>query len=469
VFLIEALRYQKNSVVSFVGAGGKSAALFIAARELSIHPESKTQKTTVLVTTTTHLGAWQVGMADHVWRIKHQSDIRELEKKLPTGIVLLIGDEINHRVSGLPYPLLEEVRNLAVKRNLALLIEADGSGGRPLKAPVEHEPAIPAFSDQVVVVAGLRGLSKPLTSEWVHRPERYAHLSGLNLGDEITIEAMVSVLGNSDGGLKNIPPQSRRILLLNQADTVEIQSHARKISDRLKRIYDSTVIASLQLQNNKFIEVKISKEQVYKIHAVLEPTAGIVLAAGGSSRFGKPKQLLLWNELPIIRHVIDKAMQAGLDVIVVVVGSFGEEIVNCISDLAVRIANNTEWMTGVSSSIRTGMEALPADFGAVIFFQADQPQVSRELIHLLVEKHHETLCPITAPQINGQPGNPVLFDKSIFPELMTLVGDTGGKALFSRFPVHWVDWPDPSQTLDIDTPQDYKKFLEMFPESKENR
>jgi molybdenum cofactor cytidylyltransferase len=88
------------------------------------------------------------------------------------------------------------------------------------------------------------------------------------------------------------------------------------------------------------------------------------------------------------------------------------------------------------------------------------------LIKKLIESHRETLAPITAPQINGQRGNPVLFDTNIFTDLLSLNGDVGGRALFSRFTVSCIIWHDPSQLMDIDTPADYQKFLEMFKDSE---
>jgi molybdenum cofactor cytidylyltransferase len=86
---------------------------------------------------------------------------------------------------------------------------------------------------------------------------------------------------------------------------------------------------------------------------------------------------------------------------------------------------------------------------------------------VLVETHQETLAPIVAPQINGQRGNPVLFDLWTFPDLLSLKEDMGGRELFSHIPVRWVIWQDPNQLFDIDTPEDYQKFLEMFPDDKE--
>jgi probable selenium-dependent hydroxylase accessory protein YqeC len=113
---------------------------------------------------------------------------------------------------------MDRLLALADDFRVPLLIEADGSRMRPLKAPGEHEPPIPAFATQVVVVAGLTALGQPLTSDWVHRPERFAALSGLEMGQAITSEAVARALSHLSGGLKNIPAGARRVVLLNQAD-----------------------------------------------------------------------------------------------------------------------------------------------------------------------------------------------------------------------------------------------------------
>jgi molybdenum cofactor cytidylyltransferase len=279
---------------------------------------------------------------------------------------------------------------------------------------------------------------------------------------------LAKILKNKNGGLKNIPPGARRIVLLNQADTPELQSAAKIISNKLIPDYHSAIIASL----SGYLDETISNEaqpnsQELEIHAVIEQTAGIILAAGGSSRFGEPKQLLKWKGKPLIRQVALTALKAGLSPVIVVVGSSSAEVGATIIDLPLRIVNNSDWKAGMSTSIRAGIAALPDEVGGAVFMQADQPQIPSQLIKSLVESHAVTLNPILAPQIDGQRGNPVLFDSCTFPVLLSLEGDIGGRALFSRFPVQWVPWLDPNLLLDIDSTEDFRKFLQIYPDNKE--
>ncbi len=462
--LIEALRYSHPSSLAFVGAGGKTTALFRAARELLTASSNEGSFKTILVTTTTHLGTWQSANADHFIKVNSLSEIADLEKHLPKGVVLLAGKEENNLLVGLTPTLIERVRILVEHHGLPLLIEADGSDTRPLKAPAAHEPAIPDFIKHVIVVAGLQGLGRPLTKEWVHRPEKFQELSGLRPGEEVTGNALVKVLLHKDGGLKNIPSGAHKTVLLNQADNPRLQAQAKTISEQLVPTYHSSVIAALSGENYGFQACTDQTLDLQKeIHAVIEQIGGIILAAGGSSRFGESKPLLQWKGQPLIRRVAAAALKAGLSPVVVVVGSSAAEVHFAIKDLPVRIVNNDEWVTGLSSSIRTGIQSLPKEIGGAVFLQSDQPQIPHSLIKSLVEAHQATLSPIIAPQIDGQRGNPVLFDCCTFLKLLSLEGDIGGRVLFSQFPVQWVIWHDPNLLFDIDTPEDYYKFLDIYP------
>jgi molybdenum cofactor cytidylyltransferase len=82
------------------------------------------------------------------------------------------------------------------------------------------------------------------------------------------------------------------------------------------------------------------------------------------------------------------------------------------------------------------------------------------LVRALVNEHRQSLGPIVIPEIGGQRGNPVLFDRSTFPDLKTLSGDSGGRALFAHYPTRCILWLDDQVNLDIDTPEDYSRLLE---------
>ena len=95
---------------------------------------------------------------------------------------------------------------------------------------------------------------------------------------------------------------------------------------------------------------------------------------------------------------------------------------------------------------------------AAIFILADQPQIPTTILEALTERHAAGLAPILAPLVNGQRANPVLCDRVTFPALRGLTGDTGGRAIFGKFPVEYLPWHDERLLLDVDTPDDLDKL-----------
>jgi molybdenum cofactor cytidylyltransferase len=221
----------------------------------------------------------------------------------------------------------------------------------------------------------------------------------------------------------------------------------------LRRAYDAVVIASLQQG---------------RVYAVQEPVAGIVLAAGSSTRFGEPKQLLYWKGQPFVRAAAMTALQAGLAPVIVITGANAPQVEAALEGLGVVVLRNQEWPSGQASSIRAGVMALAADrsrpaqksnVGAAIFLLADQPQVTTSILRALVEKHAEALYPVVAPMVMDRRANPVLFDRDTFADLLQLEGDVGGRAIFHKHRVEYLPWHDDRLLLDVDTPEMYRRLI----------
>jgi molybdenum cofactor cytidylyltransferase len=272
----------------------------------------------------------------------------------------------------------------------------------------------------------------------------------------VTIAALEQVLASPDGGLKGIPPAARRVVLLNQADSAPLQAQAKWLAKRLLGAYQAVLVAAL---NPPAAVGGVMPER--GIFAVHEPAAGILLAAGGASRLGRPKQILEWRGEPLVRHAARAGLAAGLDPLIVVTGHAAEAVQAAQSELPVRIVHNADWNAGQSTSVIAGLRAAPPESGAAVFLLADQPRVPPALVRGLIDAHAVSLAPIVAPLVDGQRANPVLFDRVTFPELLSLSGDTGGRALFSRYPVSWFPWHDSLAALDVDTPADYERLLEQ--------
>ena len=438
--LARAMRMKPASCVAFIGAGGKTTAMFTLASEL---------QSNVIITNTTLLGAWQAELAD--WHISTEAVSLEEIGEGFQGVLLITGGLEGNRLKPINGELLNWLHQYCKRYSVPLLIEADGSRQKPLKAWSDHEPPIPEFADIVVQVAGLTGLGNPLTDEYVHRSEIFSGLSGLKKEEVISPDAIIKVLTHSEGGWKNFPENTRKIVLLNQADTPKLQSTAHAMTPPLLNAYQSVIVAS------------ISNKRIYAVH---EPIAGIILAAGESSRFGRPKQLLDWRGQPFVRAVAQTAIRAGLAPVIVVTGANAEQVEAAIDDLDVTIVRNNNWQSGQGSSIKDGTLALtPAHLpgengcGGAIFLLADQPQVNTAIINALREKHVEGLYPIVAPMVIDRRGNPVLFDRVTFPDLLNIEGDTGGRAIFHKHRVEYLPWHDDSLLLDVDTPEQYQRLI----------
>lgn len=437
--LAEGLRVGHNSRLAFAGAGGKTTALFSLARQLP---------GLVLCLNTAHLAVEQAKLADQHIVITREADIHRALESYQTAVLLFTGPENDHgRLTGLSSDFADAVKKLADTHDLPVLIEADGSRRLPLKAPAEHEPPIPPWVNYVVYMFGLSAVGKPLDDVNVFRPEIFAKLTGVSLGSTIEIDAILRYLQNPLGGLKNIPSHARRTLLVNQLDVV-----AKPIEDTLSPLcstvpgFDAVLAGSVE-------------ENEAQIQWRCEPVAGIILAAGASKRMGGVKQMLQWRGKPLVRHAAETAVKAGLNPVIVVTGAEAQGVESALAGLPVFVVFNSDWETGQASSIRVGVSSLPANSGGVVFLLSDMPQVPVNLIAKELEIHQNEVVPIICPRVKGQRTNPVFFDRQTFPALMELSGDSGGRVLFDRFPLRWLEWDDPVILQDIDTPSDYQNLI----------
>ncbi len=191
--------------------------------------------------------------------------------------------------------------------------------------------------------------------------------------------------------------------------------------------------------------------------------AGIVLAAGGSRRFGQAKQLLEWGGRPLVTHIADTAWMAGLDPVIVVVGAAADRVIPLLENRPVQVARNYRWDQGMSSSLQAGIAALPPGIEAALFIPIDQPLISVPLLQGFVRQWRTTRAGIIVPKApEGQRGTPVLFASEFFPELTALTGDVGGRALFGQHAqrVTYLPISDASILADVDTPETYTALLE---------
>lgn len=442
--LKEALRIDNPISIALVGAGGKTSTLFNLGKQLG-------QK--VILATSTHLAVSEARLADRHVILGQDTTDETISSSIVQGVTLFTGNPIadNFRIAGLSRSTLDKLWEFAKREGYYLIVEADGSRRLPVKAPADHEPPIPSWVDLVLVSIGLSGLGNPVDEEHVFRTEQYLALSGLKCGQKLDCDSMVKVLTHPKGGLKNIPKTSRRSVILNQVDTQEQFDVAGKMAKKLLNAYDTVVVNSYQTAMPESDSVK----------SVYEKIAGIILAGGESRRYGVPKALLDWDGKPLIRHVVETALRSGLDPVVVVLGAVDQPIRGVLTDLPVHFVLNTAWENGQSTSVAAGIEALEKYVGGAIILMADQPQIPVELIHSLMAQHYSTRAQIIAPVTQGHRSSPVLMDRKMFDDLKMISGDTGGRAIFNRHSVLDLQWDNPDDLFDIDTPDDYQHLLEL--------
>ena len=187
--------------------------------------------------------------------------------------------------------------------------------------------------------------------------------------------------------------------------------------------------------------------------------SAIILAAGASTRMGRPKQLVPIDGVPMIRRTAETVLRAGIEDVVVVVGAVAAPVAVALAGLPVLVVLNADWRLGLSSSVQAGVRTLGAGTRAALLVLADQPRLRPDTLQAIVARYRATGASIVAPYVQGKRGNPVLFDRSLFGELLAVRGDQGGKALLLRHreAVERVAVNDDGILADVDTPEDLAK------------
>lgn len=188
--------------------------------------------------------------------------------------------------------------------------------------------------------------------------------------------------------------------------------------------------------------------------------AAVVLAGGTSTRLGTPKQLLPYRDGILTAAVVQALIGSRVDNTVVVLGHRAEEVREGLKHFPVDFAYNPDYAKGQSTSIKAGLTALGNSAAAALFALGDQPLLQTSTIDKIIAGYRLSGKYIAAPFYRGQRGNPVLFDKKMFPALFTLSGDTGARKIIERcrWQVARVDVDDMGVIFDIDTWEDYRRL-----------
>ena len=196
------------------------------------------------------------------------------------------------------------------------------------------------------------------------------------------------------------------------------------------------------------------------------PVAAVILAAGGSRRLGRPKQLEPWGDTNLLGHVVARTNEFPVEEVWVVVGHEADRILEETDLGGAGVIENPEWEEGIASSIRVGLDTLTrlSKCEQALIVIGDQPAVPVEVVDELLASHARSDRPVSVPKYRYTSGNPVLVDRLLWPRLMSLEGDQGAGRLWQAHP-EWVNevWFSETAPRDVDTERDVAEMRPKHP------
>ena len=445
VDLIAAFDLQAPELVAFVGGGGKTSLMFSLAEALPGR---------VVTTTTTRIFAAQMKLAPAVC---YANDLNQLGSALSRfGMALVVGGVGSGKDKEKAMGVLPELpgRLLARPDVDFVLVEADGSRMRPIKAPAAHEPVIPPGTTLVVPTMGIDALNGRI-ADIAHRPELVLSLlrRASSVNDRLTPQDAAILLTHPQGGLKGVPEQARVIPFINKVETAVQLTAARQIAHHiLRRTQDAARIPQVVIGATQ------ADNPVRELH---KRVTAVILAAGQSKRMGQTKQLLPWGETTVLGQTLRNLRATAVHDIVVVAGHEAEKVTAVAQEEGASVIFNPDYVKGeMLSSLQTAIAQLHESVTAVLVMMADQPMIEPAHIDRLLEAYWQGRGALIAPSFEGRRGNPVLIGRAFFDELLALPPDSAPRHLVRRHQdkLHLVEIPTTAVLHDLDNPEDYARW-----------
>ncbi|MCB9445865.1 MAG: putative selenium-dependent hydroxylase accessory protein YqeC [Ardenticatenaceae bacterium] len=462
-------------MIAFVGGGGKTSLMFTLANALPGQ---------IVTTTTTRIFAAQMKLspavcfftAEDTKNTKKNKEnfalsasfavysFTELSEALDRfGQCLVVGavGEGKDREKALGVPLELPGQLLARPDVDFVLVEADGSRMRPIKAPAEHEPVIPPGTTLVVPVVGIDAVGGRI-AEVAHRPELVCSIVGdpysviripCEVDDVLTAEMAAALLVHPQGGLKGVPDGARVIPFINKVETASQFTTARQIAHHVFRMtHDASRISQVVIGAIK------TEQPIREVH---KRVTAVILAAGQSKRMGQTKQLLPWGETTVLGQVLRNVQATAVHHTLVVTGHEAEKVEQIAAQAGAETVFNPNYASGeMLSSLQTAVRHLPDNIAAVLVVLADQPMVEAGTIDQLLEAYWQQKGGLIAPVFQGQRGNPVLIDRAYFAELLDLPAGAAPRHLLRRHEadLYFVSMDNDSVLCDLDHPGEYERW-----------
>jgi molybdenum cofactor cytidylyltransferase len=203
--------------------------------------------------------------------------------------------------------------------------------------------------------------------------------------------------------------------------------------------------------------------------------AGILLMAGRSSRLGFPKALLPFGSGRLVEWTLARVLPSRLSSVILVLGAhrlrIGRAVASFQGHPKLKVLFNPDFAQGMSTSLRKGLEAVPADVSGVMFILGDQPLIRTTTLNRLIAAFTKSGAPIVAPLYGGLTGNPVIFRRDLLPELKRQRGDVGGRKLIKKYgaAVQFLPIRPAYQGWDLDTWEDYEKIKDRLSRLRGNK
>lgn len=192
----------------------------------------------------------------------------------------------------------------------------------------------------------------------------------------------------------------------------------------------------------------------------------VILSAGESSRMGRPKALLPIDGVRFIERIVATLKSTRVDEIIAVLGHNAEEMRQKVSDLPVKIVVNQDYKQGQLSSLIAAIRSIESGenhhrVDAILVHLVDHPYINVDLVNLMIDRFYETKQLIVVPRYRGRRGHPVIFSRALFAELLAAPLDQGAKTVVHahRDQTLEIDTDDAGVTVDIDTPEEYRKHI----------
>ncbi|NLM42860.1 MAG: putative selenium-dependent hydroxylase accessory protein YqeC [Clostridiales bacterium] len=243
---IEALNINinKKQFISIVGVGGKTTLLYRLSRELR-----KCNKR-ILLSTTTHIFIPPKDIYDDMYINSDRKALLKYAESINKKGVFVIGSHITdeEKIKGIDISLADELYNNHIFD--FILVEADGSKRKPIKAPANWEPMVPANTTINIGVIGLDSIGMIANEENVHRLDEFCFITQCSLGDVINEIMLAKLINHPQGLFKNTPSKAKKIVLLNKADNVNMVELGKTIGKMIET--DNTTIIIASLENNRY-------------------------------------------------------------------------------------------------------------------------------------------------------------------------------------------------------------------------